>query len=165
MGSVIVGHRLNWPSVCGISPEQGSSPVLEGGFLTTRPPGKSLLSLFSQSAAFGQSAAQLLRALNIILYTSVILQERRSLARRVSQKIITESGWHRSFCNYRASLVAQLVKNLPAVQETQVRSLGWEDPLEKEMATTPVSLPGKSHGQRSLVDCNPSGCKESGTTE
>ena len=31
-------------------------------------------------------------------------------------------------------LVAQLVKNLPAVQETQVQSLGWEDPLEKEMA-------------------------------
>ena len=35
----------------------------------------------------------------------------------------------------RASLVAQSVKNLPAVQETQVQSLGWEDPLEKEMAT------------------------------
>ena len=35
---------------------------------------------------------------------------------------------------YRASLVAQSVKNLPAVQETWVRSLGWEDPLEKEMA-------------------------------
>ena len=34
-----------------------------------------------------------------------------------------------------ASLVAQLVKNLPALQETQVRSLGQEDPLEKEMAT------------------------------
>ena len=34
-----------------------------------------------------------------------------------------------------ASLVAQLVKNLPAVQETWVPSLGWEDPLEKEMAT------------------------------
>ena len=34
-----------------------------------------------------------------------------------------------------ASLVAQLVKNLPVVQETQVRSLGWEDPLEKEMVT------------------------------
>ena len=33
------------------------------------------------------------------------------------------------------SLVAQLVKNLPAVQETQVQSLGQEDPLEKEMAT------------------------------
>ena len=34
-----------------------------------------------------------------------------------------------------ASLVAQMVKRLPAVQETQVRSLGREDPLEKEMAT------------------------------
>ena len=34
-----------------------------------------------------------------------------------------------------ASLVAQSVKNLPAVQETWVRSLGWEDLLEKEMAT------------------------------
>ena len=34
-----------------------------------------------------------------------------------------------------ASLVAQLVKNLPAMQETQVRSLGQEDSLEKEMAT------------------------------
>ena len=34
-----------------------------------------------------------------------------------------------------ASLVAQLVKNLPATQETCVRSLGWEDPLEKEKAT------------------------------
>ena len=39
-------------------------------------------------------------------------------------------------CMYtRASLVAQMVKNLPAVQETWVQSLGWEDPLEKEMAT------------------------------
>ena len=34
-----------------------------------------------------------------------------------------------------ASLVAQLVKNLPAMQETWVGSLGWEDPLEKGMAT------------------------------
>ena len=34
-----------------------------------------------------------------------------------------------------ASLVAQLVKNLPAVQVTWVQSPGWEDPLEKEMAT------------------------------
>jgi len=32
-----------------------------------------------------------------------------------------------------------------------VQSLGWEDPLEKDMATTPVFLPGKFHGQRHLV--------------
>ena len=42
----------------------------------------------------------------------------------------------------RTSLVAQLVKNLPAMQETQVQSLGWEDPLEMEMATTPIFLLG-----------------------
>ena len=35
----------------------------------------------------------------------------------------------------RASLVAQLVKNLPAMQKTEVQSLGWDDPLEKGMAT------------------------------
>ena len=36
----------------------------------------------------------------------------------------------------------------PAMWEAWVRSLGWEDPLEKEMATIPVFLPGESHGQR-----------------
>ena len=36
-------------------------------------------------------------------------------------------------------------------QKTQVRSLGREDPLEEVMATTPVFLPGESHGQRNLV--------------
>ena len=36
---------------------------------------------------------------------------------------------------YRAFLVAQIVKNLPAMQGTWVQSLGWEDPLEKGMAT------------------------------
>ena len=42
-----------------------------------------------------------------------------------------------------ASLVAQTVKSLPAVQETQVQSLGWEDPLEKEMATHSSTLAQK----------------------
>ena len=37
--------------------------------------------------------------------------------------------------SFKASLVAQRVKHLPAIQETWVRSLGREDPLEKEMAT------------------------------
>ena len=43
-----------------------------------------------------------------------------------------------------ASLVAQMVKRLPAVWETQVRSLGWADPLEKEMATHSSTLAWKS---------------------
>ena len=53
----------------------------------------------------------------------------------------------------RASLVAWMVKNLPAVQETQVQSLGQEDSLEKGMATHSTILAWKIPGQRSLVDC------------
>ena len=45
--------------------------------------------------------------------------------------------------NMWASLVAQTVKRLPALRETQVRSLGWEDPLEKEMATHSSTLAWK----------------------
>ena len=40
-------------------------------------------------------------------------------------------------------VVAQLIKNLPTKQETQVQSPGWEDPLEKEMATHPSILAGR----------------------
>ena len=52
-----------------------------------------------------------------------------------------------------ASLVAQMVKNLPAMQVTQLQSLSQEDPLEKGMAPTPVFLPEENscHEQRSLV--------------
>ena len=50
------------------------------------------------------------------------------------------------FALQAASLVAQTVKNLPAMQEAWVQSLGQEYPLEKEMATTPIFLPGESHG-------------------
>ena len=62
-------------------------------------------------------------------------------------------------------LVAQLIKNLPAVQETWVRSLGWEDPLEKEMATHSSILAWRTHGQRSLEGYSPWGHKELDTTE
>ena len=44
-----------------------------------------------------------------------------------------------------------MVKNLLAMHETQIWSLGQEGPLEKKWQPTPVSLPGRSHGQRSLV--------------
>ena len=55
--------------------------------------------------------------------------------------------------------VSQMVENLPAMQETQVQSLGREDPLEKEWQPTPVFLPEKTHGQRSLTGNSPWGCK------
>jgi len=48
-----------------------------------------------------------------------------------------------------------VVKNLPAVPEMQVQSLGREDPLEEGLATHAVFLPGEFHGQRSLVIYSP----------
>ena len=63
------------------------------------------------------------------------------------------------------SLVAQMVKSLPAVQETWVQSLGQEDPWRRKWQPTPGFLPGESHGQRSLVGYSPRGHKESDMTE
>ena len=53
----------------------------------------------------------------------------------VSNRLMITSLYLPSEHLIRASLVAQMVKNLPAMQETQVRSLGWEDPLDTGMAT------------------------------
>ena len=57
-----------------------------------------------------------------------------------------------------------MVKNLPAMQEIQARSLSGEDPLEKEMATHSSILAGESQGQRSLAGYSPWGSKESDMT-
>ena len=65
----------------------------------------------------------------------------------------------------RASLVAQMVKNLPAMQETWVQPLVREDPLEKGMAIQSAFLPGESHGQRSLAGYSPWGLKKLDMTE
>ena len=58
-----------------------------------------------------------------------------------------------------------MVKNLSAMQETQVRYLGQEDPLEKELQPTSVFLPGKFHGQKSLAGYNSWDFRESDMTE
>ena len=60
--------------------------------------------------------------------------------------------------------MAQIVKDLPQMQETWVRSPGREDPLEKGMASTPVFLPGEIHGQRSLACYSPWRCKHDWAT-
>ena len=59
------------------------------------------------------------------LYNRIVSRNSRIRVRKLYEDFVGE----------RTSLVAQLVENLPAMQETQVQSLGWEDPLEKEMAT------------------------------
>ena len=65
----------------------------------------------------------------------------------------------------QASLVAQMAKNLPAVQETWVLSQVRKIPWRREWQSTPVFLPGEFHGQRSLAGCSPWGHKESDKTE
>ena len=79
----------------------------------------------------------------------MIPESRRSSGERIGYPL--QYSW--------ASLIPQLVKNLPAMQETWVRSLGWEDTLEKGKATH-SSVLGKFHRLYS-----PWGCKESDTTE
>ena len=66
--------------------------------------------------------------------------------------------------NPGVSLVAQWLSICLLVQETQVQSLGQEDPLEEEMATHCIFLPGKSQGQRSLVGYSPWGFQELDTS-
>ena len=78
--------------------------------------------------------------------------------------VSSQAGSGMSVSAIRASLVAQVVKNLPAVQETKVQSLGWEDPLEKEMASHTSTLAWKSYGQRTLVGYSPWGHKKSDMT-
>ena len=66
-----------------------------------------------------------------------------------------------------AFLADQLIKKLPAMQETQVRSLGGEDALEEKMATHSIqySCLEKSHEQRTLEGYSPQGHKKSDMTE
>ena len=63
---------------------------------------------------------------------------------------------------YWASLVAQLVKNIPAIQETLVWFLGWEDPMGEGMATLQYSWLENPHGQRRLVGYSPWGSQRVG---
>ena len=82
--------------------------------------------------------------------------------------------WRAQFCSGALSLVAQTVKNLPAMQEYECQCyslrLGIDPrspvlPWRREWQPTPVFLPGELHEQRSLVGYSPYGATESDTTE
>ena len=90
-----------------------------------------------------------------------------SLSALVTTSLLSISVVLLPFCFiqwFAVFLVAQTVKRLPTMWETQVQSLGWEDPLEKANPT-PVLLPRKFNGWRSLVGYSLWGCKELETTE
>ena len=76
-------------------------------------------------------------------------------------RVLFPSLSHRS----GASLVAQKVRNLPAMQETWVRSVSWEDPLEKEMATHSSILAWSIPWAEEPGGYSPWSCKELDTTE
>ena len=63
------------------------------------------------------------------------------------------------FLNFGGSLVAQMVKNLPAMWETGFDPWVGKIPRRRDQLPTPVVLPGESHGQRSLVGYSPWGCR------
>ena len=71
------------------------------------------------------------------------------------------SQWPGMICitTFKSVMVVQMVKNPPAMQETQVQSLGWKSPWRRAWQPTAVFLPGESHGQRSLVGYSPWGCR------
>ena len=74
---------------------------------------------------------------------------------------VSELNWNSLW----AFILAQMLKNLPAVQDIWVWSLGWEDPLEEGLAPLRYSCLENPHGQRSLVGYSPWGHKQSYMTE
>ena len=88
-----------------------------------------------------------------------------------SLHVAHENGLYFSFfklednCFIGASLVAQTVKNLPAMQRPRFDPWVWKIPWRREWLPTPVFFPGKFQGQRSLVGYSPQSCKELDTTE
>ena len=81
------------------------------------------------------------------------------------QEIWMISWFQESYSTSWASLMAQGVKNLPAMQETWVWSLGWEDPREEGMATHANIRAWRIPGQRSLAGYSPWGHTESDTAQ
>ena len=122
MCSVVAAHTLNCTSARGIlvlqSGVEPMSPGLEGKFLATGQPGKTLFPLFY---------------IQLILYLWWWWEKSMQFGKQVYYR--SGSLLYASIYIKWASLVAQMVKNLPAMQETQVWSLDWEDLLEKGMTT------------------------------
>ena len=98
-----------------------------------------------------------------VTYSSLGTQSKWSLLRAGMK--FSQSKIQSSQSEEKDFPVGQMVKNLPARQETWVRSLGGEDPLEKGMQPTPEFLPGEFHGQRSLAGYSLWCCKELDMTE
>ena len=98
---------------------------------------------------------------------SILMAVVRGRRQGICQKLplLIEAWGDSKFLFLGASLVAKVVKNLPAKQETWVWSLDWEYPWRREWRPTPVFLPGEFQGQGSLVGYSPWCHKELDMTE
>ena len=77
----------------------------------------------------------------------------------------THTLFHIYTYTYMGLPCGSVVTHWPGTQETWIPSLDREDPWRRAWQPTPVFLPGKSHGQKSLADYGPSGSKKSDMTE
>ena len=148
----------------GIEP---TSPAWAGGFFTTEPPGK-------PSHNF-----RYFYYLHFYMWGNWIIDTLHYLL-KITKQVIGRTGkspkgvWFQQWrmflglgtCSTAQELIIPIVAQrqriqlpMQETQEPQVWPLGREDPLEKEMQPTPVFLPGKSHGQRSLAGCSPWDCR------
>ena len=80
------------------------------------------------------------------------MRDGRAFSNKLVPALTSEKKLAQKSCAFSALFGLQMVKDLPIMQETWVRSLGREDPLEKGMATPLLFLPGEFHGQRRLAD-------------
>ena len=85
------------------------------------------------------------------------------LSQRLSRAFSSTTVWKNQFLG--ASLLAQMVKHSPTMQETWIWSLSWKDALEECMATHSIILAWRIPMERSLANYSPWGLKESDTTE
>ena len=104
-----------------------------------------------------------LHNLPVTLQEGTVLEMHLSLVLRCASQSLQVTSVHNGYLLKYP--LAQMVKNLPAMQETPVWSLGQEDALEKGMAIRSSVLAWEFHGQRTLVDYSPWGCKQSDATE
>ena len=84
---------------------------------------------------------------------------------KIHSWVVPSMGLDKCIMIHGASPVAQMVKNLPAIQEIQFNSWVRKIPWRREWLPTPVCLPGEFNGQRSLANYSPWGHKELDTTE
>ena len=102
---------------------------------------------------------------NILAWRISWMEEPGRLQSMASQRVGHDWPQKQQHTYMWGFLAAQMVKSLPAMQETWVWSLGWENPWRRAWQPTLVFLLGEFHGQRSLEGYNPWGHKESDTTE